>query len=579
MNTAIGNSVLNYTGNVGLGLNNEGIAEYGNTDAAELNKGLLMLSIANMNKNKAAFEERQREKKETEKLLASGVLQINQVLPEDRPKLQKMIDEVKNVYLKNNGDVKSDPAVFLDFQDKLAKFGEANLYAKSRFLEIGKQEANAATETDPDLKAAKLKHVKTQRESDLYKDVLPYQQTLDYSLMGDIIKNLPVKKGDKRFEGDFEVEDYVTDLKGSRDIFINDYSLNQNKPQARRMELFSQQWLGNQTDPNEKPKSKEAVVRDLQRVNNALANIRGNISQDDPMFSQLGDIEVSVDPQTGVVSTEESVPDLIWKVNLATQFTKGSSRTLNKDISGIELNRAKVGTEKADQVLKGKQGTAAIMKAQADLKEADANAAKKWAEIAEIKDKNTRRSAEGDFVNTQALQMFDVNRFANMTDIIEQISPEQLGYLQKSIPKPIGTTVWYEKQDIASAVYDYTNEREPKIIVTLAKKEKDGQQKKYTIRPADVRLGVIKSVYGQQAVGKEGEYIANVEENFLKRSGSRDFNANAIQQWNKERGKVKVRILIDDNGNKLSTPRMGEMDAQQARDFLKYYPEGIEIIN
>lgn len=552
-----GNEILAYTGNVGLGLNSDGIAEYGDTDAKALVDGFATLAYQNMQKNKAIYDQKIKDKDESFKLIASGQLQLDQVLEEDRPKLMKLRDQIKDIYLSKNGDVKSDPNVYLKLQEELAKFNEANVYAKHRFVEVRKQEADASGEVDPDVQKKKFEHIKQQRDQDLYKDVLPYQQTLDWK-PENIFPELPVSSGATTVKGDYEETPYMTDITGSRDKFLNNFNLNKNTTQAREMELFSQQWLGNKTNPLDTPKPAAAVAEDLGRVNKKLLEIQNLLPADDPRRDLLTPIQVVTDAN-GVKSSDQTTPDLLWKINLATQFKNGVNKKLNEDLSKIALNREKVNTEKADQNLKNKQGTAAIKNADANLIEANAKKDKTLAEIGEIKDKTERAKAEGDFINTQALQMFDVNRFENGKDMIGNISDEQLGYLQKGVEKMISGKKTIQKQDITSAIYDYSNIREPKIKVTL----KTG--KTFTVRPTDVRMGVIKSVYGDAAAGKEGEYIANVEENFRTRNdGNRDFNAGAIPVWKKERGKVTVEEY-DANG-KVS--RILELDGTDAQSLI-----------
>lgn len=558
MNTVTGNDILAYQGNVGLGLNSEGIVEYGDTDAKLLNESLFNLAYMNMQKNKNIYDQKIKDRDDTFKMIASGQLQLDQVLPEDRPKLMDMLNNVKQIYFEKNGDVKSDPNAYLKFQDAMAKFNEANVYAKHRFIEVGKQEADAAKEVDPDIQKKKFAHIGDQRKQDLYKDVLPYQQSLDYK-PEDIFKELPVSQGATYRDGDYEVTPFMTDLNGSRDLFLNDFNFNKDKPQGRRMQLFEQQWLGNKTNPLDQPRPIEVVKQDMDRVNKKLEQIRNMLPENDPRRNLLTPIEI-VEDANGNRSSNNTTPDLVWKINLATQFANGDNRKLNKDLSAIDLTKAKIGTEKADQLLKDRQGKAALTNAEANKIEANAKAAKTWEEIRGLKDDRERKKAEGDFINTQALQMFDVNRFENGQNLIGNVSDEQIGYLQKGVEKLIGGKKTIQKDDITSAVYDYSNTREPKIKVTL----KGG--KSYTVRPTDVRLGVIKSVYGESAAGKEGEYIANVETNFMTRNnGNRDFNANAIDVWKKERGKVTVEML-DENGN--PTGQEMEFDGNTAQQLV-----------
>ena len=180
MNPVSGNDILSYQGNAALGLNSDGLAQYGETDAKLLNESMFNLAYTNMNRNKVIYEQKIKDRDDAFGLIASGKLQLDQVREKDRPELMKRLDEVKSIFLSKNGDIKSDPATYLKFTDAMAKFNEADVYAKHRYLEIGKQEAEMAQTKRPDLKEAMARHIKQMEDQDLYKEVTPYQQTLDY---------------------------------------------------------------------------------------------------------------------------------------------------------------------------------------------------------------------------------------------------------------------------------------------------------------------------------------------------------------------------------------------------------------
>jgi hypothetical protein len=87
-----------------------------------LNNTIFNTQYLNMQKNKAVWEQKLKDRDDAMQLVRDGRLKVDQALPQDREKLRGMIEEMKSVWKANGGDLKSNPDVWLEFNDKLGKF-------------------------------------------------------------------------------------------------------------------------------------------------------------------------------------------------------------------------------------------------------------------------------------------------------------------------------------------------------------------------------------------------------------------------------------------------------------------------
>ncbi len=82
-----GNEILNYQGNVGLGLNSDGIGSYGETDTKDLSNAVFNMAYLNLQKNKEIWNQKIKDRDEAMNLIASDWLKIDNVLPNPREEL------------------------------------------------------------------------------------------------------------------------------------------------------------------------------------------------------------------------------------------------------------------------------------------------------------------------------------------------------------------------------------------------------------------------------------------------------------------------------------------------------------
>ena len=356
MNPVTGNEILSYTGNAALGLNTEGLQQYGDTDTKALSEGVFNLAYLNMNKNKAIYDQKIKERDDTFKAIAAGQIQLSQVRPEDRPRLMEKLEKVKEIYFSVNGDVKSDPNKYLEFQQAIADFNEADIYAKSRFIEIGKLQAQEAKEVRPDKKQAIRSHVEKMIGQDLYKEVTPYQHQFDFDydkVMSE--KYFPLENIKSYRIGDTDVSEAQTDILKSRLNYMDMYTSGQNQDMYYNIEDFYNNWFNREGNVSE-----EDLKRKTALVNKKLASINNELGLTETDEKYVAPIQLlkQADGSYDNAGAGNTKPETVWKIALALNYDRVVNSKLNEGYSKIRENDAQA--QKAKN-----EGAAAMIKSKA----------------------------------------------------------------------------------------------------------------------------------------------------------------------------------------------------------------------
>lgn len=335
-----GSDILNYTGNVGLGLNTEGITNYGETDTRDLTNSLTNLAYLNMQKNREVWQQKIRDRDDAMGKIANGQLQLKNALPKDREKLMKKIEEVKDIWFKHGGDVKSDPNVYLDFNDKLADLQAANTIAGSRLLEYERGMQEAAKETHPIRKQKMLQHWQGQADNaDLYTPFAPYQQTLDWDA-AKVLPQLPTTEPVSKRDGDYDVISTNTDMEKAYTNYMNAYNYDEKGEMAPNVDAFYDDYLGRSG-----VKNKAVVLQDVNLINSKLRKIaKLHGYNPDEMLNlpeYLRPLQVT-DDANGTLQSTTNKPNTAFKVALALNYQNGSTRKLNPEYAKIDKTRADI---------------------------------------------------------------------------------------------------------------------------------------------------------------------------------------------------------------------------------------------
>ena len=525
--------------------------------------------------------------------------------------MMELRDNVKKIFLDAKGDVKSNADTWDKMQEALGKFSEANAYATSKYVQVNKMQAEAAKTERPDLKEKMLAHVEAQKKSDLYQEVKPFQQTMDYSpesifmlgqaKTGEALKpatgyydaqgnikmdvntnsdgsgSSPSQKGKGAANPVSTSQFYTSTIQKSPDGFTNitksviDYdkileSVDINYQKNNGLGSFYEtnqginEYLGGDKtgDINKAANKKIAEYNEVRKLNGYFGpDLKPIEILRDTDGTPIKDAQGNIQSKNG-----DSIPVLKAKLNLMGVPLTYTGTDKDQDAIDIAKAKATIGKENA-------QGKAAVINANANMKKANSDAAKKASEIRKINSEVKRLKAQGAFINTEAIQMFDVDRYKNGEDIKESLSPIQMNYIAKTLQDG-DTKTGIKRANIRSIVYDYSDVNNPMLKISVggipaipATKDKPGKPAVsadiYTIRPTDIRAGVAKEF------GYDAKSIDNAEVDWNERTGSTDFNGYAVPQFNKE--KVTPYQKAYDNARAQG---LSEKDAREiAEDYKK----------
>lgn len=345
MNPVSANDILSYQGNVGLGLNDAGadIGKYGETDLKDSNSQLFNLSYLNQQKNKAVWQQKISERDEAMKLIADEQLKINQALPKDREILLNQIKEIKDIYFKNNGDVKSDSKVWYELNDKLAKFKEGKTLAATRFVMGSQGYAEAAKEQNPYKKRKMMQHWDGELGKGLYEEVMPYQQTMDWD-NGKIFRPMTEKTIEKGVSGFNRITETRTDLENSYRDYVNAYQQGDDKELGLNVDTFLNSFYG-----GDGILTPDAVQEKTQEVNNRLRDIAIKEGYDPNDISKLPQYLKPMNPilLNGKIQSNGYKWDDWYKIMLYDQYKSKENSVYDKNLESEAKTKAAIEKDKA----------------------------------------------------------------------------------------------------------------------------------------------------------------------------------------------------------------------------------------
>lgn len=345
MNPVTANDILSYQGNVGLGLSESGaINSYGDTDMSEANSMIFNAAYLNAQKNKAVWEQKIKERDQGMQLVNDGQLMIQAALPKDRAILENKIKEIKEIYLKNNGDVKSKADVWYDLNNKLADFKEARTLASSRYLTYTGGVAETAKEVNPYKRDKMSQHWNGQLETDIYKPMNPYQQTLDWD-NAVVYRPMKTKTTPTGTNGFFRTTETKTDLPESYRDYVNAYQQGDKRIMGLNVDTFLDSFYG-----NDGILTPELVQEKTQEVNNRLKKIAIDEGFDPENVSSLPNYlkPVQITMQNGKIQSNGYKWDDWYKIMLYDQYKKTSSSEYDKGLESQAKTQAGIAKDKSD---------------------------------------------------------------------------------------------------------------------------------------------------------------------------------------------------------------------------------------
>ncbi len=546
--------IVNYRGNAASALgSSEGASSgantvYGDTSATRVNEVMDDVFRANAVKQNMLFQQQIKDRDATYAMIASGKLNTGKMLPQDRDRINKeFLDPVKKMMLADP-NFRSNPKKFIEVQQAQEKFDEAKMYGQGRFAMITKLDSQIAAETDPEKRARMQQHREKTLKQDLYDEVLPYQQLLDFS---DKI-HVQVKAVDTKSQG-ISGDQLVTTTRSHTPVAdfvkgsINMYIDSPNQTIKNQIDLYRDQ-------VRELPDEQQARLGEQWNSVIKKAMDDENIKEGD--INYIAPISVKTDPQTGKVFINES-PE---RINLAAsllKFYKNETKTeglVSKLPSDILKNQAayKKAMTEINTLIPAKVATEY---ARRNKLMADTDKARR--EIAKLDDGVKQTEETADYYINTLTELFDPKKFkeaVNLKDdpkfkntnlqgevlagrgtdggrfsLLNDAQMKALG--RPSLGGKSGSTKTIQMPDYIVRNVDDPNN--PYFISSFYPTDDDGKtlwgEKPESIRsnPQGLIQPLVKGVVGASAGADK--VIANITNRYKKRTGSGNINSTIMQ--------------------------------------------------
>lgn len=175
-------SILGYQGNAALGGGLPGVGTptgLGADSLNGLNNTLENIAAQNYQTNIANWHQKIRDRDEVMKAVAENQIDVP-VLDQDRPVLEKELNDIKEAYLKTP-NLKSNPAAWADMQSKIKSFTDKKNLAKIRQVEVTKMLQDYANNPDERYRKTLGSHIDTEVGKGITHVPQPYQKLQDWS--------------------------------------------------------------------------------------------------------------------------------------------------------------------------------------------------------------------------------------------------------------------------------------------------------------------------------------------------------------------------------------------------------------
>ena len=283
---ATGTEIINYRGDAGKALAGApgALAVVGDTDATQLSQTARDLAIMSFNKNQMVFKQKIADRDAAFKLLDDDELIPDQILEDDRDRINGKLKKLQDIFYESNGDIMSDPRRYRDFirsvQDAKNDIKQAQKWYVGEVSLLEEKSKNASNPIEQRKYDEHLLKQREKKHGNFYAIPDPYVKTTDFDLTTVAAK--PVATTATVPDGEFDVTTTTVDPRATFDQYQKEWS----DPKKNH-------WFGEYVDMFlNGPKAKEDVARingRLQELNKKLG-----LSAGDAGF--ITDLGVKEDP-------------------------------------------------------------------------------------------------------------------------------------------------------------------------------------------------------------------------------------------------------------------------------------------
>lgn len=575
METTAG-QIVNYQGDSAGALGTPGGAStvpiYGNTDATLISDAYRTVATHTFARKKAEYDKKVALRDSVYKDLESETLNLNKMLPNDRDKIRnEYLKPVRDFLIKKRGDV-SDPDDWIEYQRLVTDFKEAKKYADGRLIFIGGMDGEIAKEVDPEKKNRMMNYRNNLYKQDMFAEVKPYQQALDWSR--DIFAT-PGMMENKEEEIDGNNVITTTLARTPLDEFTKqtwyNYTDSPNKSLKNQMDAYKKAY-------DELPDQQKVDIHKQWNEKIKLANEDFGYKEGDLYYVKPIPPLVPVENEDGskFLALNATTPEVVRAQAILDNYKnfRSQSSQLSKLPSEIRENDANADKLKLEGAYKKKE-MELVLPAERALRYAQANqansaAAKSKAEAQEIRKKLENNEAVGDFYINQMLQMFDSKKYeglesgnkfgmSNTSRIISY--KDKAGEVKSALSdiemNSMGLRYNAGKDGISvfkpeTVVYNFDDPKNPYFVATyrIPSSTPGGTEKVETKiwRPNQVLEGVIKGVVGETTSGTENQDYKTTMRRWRERTGKENINATVMSELEKDywKGNATLQQQADD---------------------------------
>jgi hypothetical protein len=409
--------VTNYTGDAGLGLGgNSQIPVSSQSDLKSINDLGERIMLQNMAQNKAIYDQKLKERDQLLSQISSGDIKVGDLLEDDMPIVKKGLEDLDNAWEEMVRKGVNDLDAQKKYKSALREAQDRVTQAQGRKVFYDAESQAMAGEKVPRKQDARRGHLKNVIEGGFWKDLNPYQQTLDYDF--NVIRgyakpqettiadpNRPLYKGKRTFY------DFADTARNAAQDFVEN-----NEAREYQQGLFNSY----QSMPPDE------ASKELQAINNRLMEYNQERGFE-PGTPEYVELKIEVDPQSGQFAIAESVPDFAAKWALANQ------QQYQSDV--FDVDKAALDIAELDERIRHNKATEAADKNKLSLGWAEFNQKAKQAGGNEKAAVGAKEYAEGLLKKLNSLKGAD-----------GIIQPENLGKLTTDERKYLGYSTTEENK-------------------------------------------------------------------------------------------------------------------------------------
>ncbi len=309
--------LLNYTGNANLGTgSNPQIPVSTTKDLDVINQTADRLQSQNAARNYQIFQAKLKERDDLYKMLDAGEIKVGSILPQDRKRIQDALDKQTEAFMKWQKKGLHDTEGLMNYKKATQEAQLDATHAQARYVFDKAEQAALASEKLPRKQDARKKNLDSVL-SGFGNELKPYQQTLDFDF--DPFKEYVTKT---------TVEE--TDPKNN---------LMKVKKTTVSVPATFQKSQKDFLENGEARESQTALLKEYQAM--TPDELGQNITAMNNRLKPFGaEIKAHVNPATGQIVIEESIPDFAAKWAMASdpQLSSATSE-FDKDLGAYKLGQ------------------------------------------------------------------------------------------------------------------------------------------------------------------------------------------------------------------------------------------------